>query len=162
MFTAERPTIYRCGKDTGLNRVPSKRFAINQAWLACVLTAIDLLAWTQTILLHDEPDLAKAEPKTLRYRLLHVAAPTHARRTQTPPQDRPHLALGTSPDPRIPPPRRAAHSSDLTRLPRSDEDHGRPGTRARVNPHVRTRPPLNPRSSQGREINFGVDPNKQR
>ena len=64
----------RCGKDTGLNRMPSKRFAINQAWLACVLTAIDLLAWTQTILLHDEPDLAKAEPKTLRYRLLHVAA----------------------------------------------------------------------------------------
>jgi hypothetical protein len=64
----------RCGKDTGLARFPSKRFAINQAWLACVLTAIDLLAWTQTILLHDDPALSKAEPKTLRYRLLHVAA----------------------------------------------------------------------------------------
>lgn len=64
----------RCGKDTGLARFPSKRFAINQAWLSCVLIAIDLLAWTQTILLHDEPALAKAEPKTLRYRLLHVAA----------------------------------------------------------------------------------------
>ena len=64
----------RCGKDTGLNRMPSKRFAINQAWLACVLTAIDLIAWTQTILLHDEPALAKAEPKALRYRLLHTAA----------------------------------------------------------------------------------------
>jgi hypothetical protein len=64
----------RCGKDTGLARFPSKRFAINQAWLSCVLTAIDLLAWAQTILLHDEPALAKAEPKTLRYRLLHVAA----------------------------------------------------------------------------------------
>lgn len=50
-------------------------FAINQAWLACALTAIDLLAWTQTILLNNYPALAKAEPKTLRYRLLHVAAP---------------------------------------------------------------------------------------
>jgi len=64
----------RCGKDTGLARFPSKLFAINQAWLACALTAIDLLAWTQTILLHDDPALSKAEPKTLRYRLLHVAA----------------------------------------------------------------------------------------
>jgi Transposase DDE domain group 1 len=64
----------RCGKDTGLGRFPSKQFAINAAWLACTLTAIDLIAWTQTILLHDQPALAKAEPKTLRYRLLHVAA----------------------------------------------------------------------------------------
>jgi len=43
--------------------MPSKRFAINQAWLACVLTAIDLIAWTQTILLHDEPALAKPNPR---------------------------------------------------------------------------------------------------
>jgi hypothetical protein len=64
----------RCGKDTGLRRFPSRVFAINAAWLACALTAIDLLAWTQTILLHDDPDLARSEPKALRYRLLHVAA----------------------------------------------------------------------------------------
>ena len=37
------------------------------------LTAIDLLAFTQTGLLHDMPGLAKAEPKTLRHRLLHTA-----------------------------------------------------------------------------------------
>jgi hypothetical protein len=36
------------------------------------MLAVDLLAWTQHLLLHGE--LAKAEPKTLRYRLLHVAA----------------------------------------------------------------------------------------
>jgi hypothetical protein len=36
------------------------------------LTAADLIAWTQTILLTGE--LAKAEPKLLRYRLLHTAA----------------------------------------------------------------------------------------
>lgn len=64
----------RCGKDTGLGRFPSKMFAINQAWLVCALMAIDLIAWTQTTLLHDDPALARAEPKTLRYRLLHVAA----------------------------------------------------------------------------------------
>jgi hypothetical protein len=34
--------------------------------------AVDLIAWTQHLLLHGH--LAKAEPKTLRYRLLHVAA----------------------------------------------------------------------------------------
>jgi len=64
----------RCGKDTGLRRFPSKLFAINAAWLTCALIAIDLLAWTQTILVHDDPALSKAEPKTLRYRLLHTAA----------------------------------------------------------------------------------------
>jgi hypothetical protein len=64
----------RTGKDTGLGRFPSKVFAINSAWLTCALMAIDLIAWTQTILLHDHPALAKAEPKALRYRLLHGAA----------------------------------------------------------------------------------------
>jgi hypothetical protein len=64
----------RCGKDTGLGRFPSRAFAINAAWLTTVMLAVDLLSWTQTILLHDQPALARAEPKTLRYRLLHVAA----------------------------------------------------------------------------------------
>ena len=36
------------------------------------MTGIDLLAWTQHLLLDGE--LAAAEPKKLRYRLLHVAA----------------------------------------------------------------------------------------
>src|SRR5829696_6535272 len=64
----------RCGKDTGLNRFPSRTFAINAAWLTVVMLAVDLLVWTQTMLLHDVPALTRAEPKTLRYRLLHVAA----------------------------------------------------------------------------------------
>jgi Transposase DDE domain group 1 len=62
----------RCGKDTGYGRFPSRHFAINAVWLELALTAADLLAWTQTMLL--DGDLAKAEPKTLRYRLLHAAA----------------------------------------------------------------------------------------
>jgi hypothetical protein len=62
----------RTGKDTGFGRFPSRIFAINAAWLQLALTAIDLLAWTQLLLL--DGDLATAEPKKLRYRLLHVAA----------------------------------------------------------------------------------------
>jgi hypothetical protein len=62
----------RCGKTTGFGRFPSRHFAVNTAWLELALTAIDLLAWTQNLLLDGE--LATAEPKKLRYRLLHAAA----------------------------------------------------------------------------------------
>ena len=37
------------------------------------MIANDLFAFTRSLLLHDTA-LARAEPKTLRYRLLHVAA----------------------------------------------------------------------------------------
>lgn len=62
----------RCGKATGFGRFLSRHFAINAAWLELALTAVDLLAWAQTLLLDGE--LACAEPKKLRYRLLHAAA----------------------------------------------------------------------------------------
>jgi hypothetical protein len=62
----------RTAKDTGLGHFPSRTFAVNAAWLTVVMLAVDLLAWTQHLAL-DGP-LAKAEPKTLRYRLPHVAA----------------------------------------------------------------------------------------
>jgi hypothetical protein len=62
----------RAAKDTGLGRFPSRLFQINAAWLELALTAADLIAWAQTTLLTG--DLARCEPKTLRYRLLHVAA----------------------------------------------------------------------------------------
>ena len=62
-----------------MDHLPSLSFAINQAWLSVVMLAVDLIAWTQNLLLSGE--LAKAEPKTLRYRLLHVAArPTRGQR----------------------------------------------------------------------------------
>jgi Transposase DDE domain group 1 len=72
----------RTGKDTGFGRFPSRVFTINAAWLELALCGIDLLAWTQHLLLHGE--LATAEPKKLRYRLLHVAAriTRSARRTR--------------------------------------------------------------------------------
>ena len=53
----------RCAKNTGLGHFPSRSFAINQAWLTVVMLAVDLIAWTQHLLLHGA--LAKAEPKTL-------------------------------------------------------------------------------------------------
>jgi hypothetical protein len=62
----------RCGKTTGFGRFPSREFAINNVWLQLALTAIDLLTWTSWLLL--DGDLARAEPKKLRYRLLHTAA----------------------------------------------------------------------------------------
>jgi hypothetical protein len=62
----------RTGKDSGFGRFPSRQFAINAAWLELALTGIDLLAWTRALLLEGEHALA--EPKKLRYRLLHVAA----------------------------------------------------------------------------------------
>ncbi len=69
----------RTTKDTGLDHFPSRTFAINTAWLQVVMLAVDLIAWTQTLLIDGHH--AKAEPKTLRYRLLHVAARlTHGQR----------------------------------------------------------------------------------
>jgi Transposase DDE domain group 1 len=62
----------RTAKQAGLGRFPSREFTINAVWLQLALTAADLIAWTQTILL--DAALAKAEPKLLRYRLLHTAA----------------------------------------------------------------------------------------
>ncbi len=58
-------------KDCGLERMPFTSFAANAAWMDLVLTAADLLAWCQRICL--DGDLARAEPRTLRYRLLHTA-----------------------------------------------------------------------------------------
>ncbi|WP_436739342.1 hypothetical protein [Streptomyces sp. BBFR102] len=47
--------------------------------LAAALAA-DLDAWTRLLLLHDEPELAAAEPETVRRKTYHLPARTaHAR-----------------------------------------------------------------------------------
>ena len=61
----------RCAKDTGLRNLPFRGFAQNAVWVELVLIAQDLIAWAQALLLDGE--LARAEPKRLRYRLLHTA-----------------------------------------------------------------------------------------
>ena len=58
-------------KDTGLANLPSATFAINTGWVHLVLIAQDLLAWTKLLCLDGE--LARAEPKRLRYTLFHAA-----------------------------------------------------------------------------------------
>lgn len=72
----------RAGKDTGMRNLPHHAFEHNQTWLELSLIAQDLLCWTKLICL--TADLAEAEPKRLRQRLLHVAAKLvrHGRRTQ--------------------------------------------------------------------------------
>lgn len=72
----------RAGKDTGMRNLPHYAFEHNQTWLEISLIAQDLLAWTKLICLTGE--LAQAEPKRLRQRLLHIAAKLvrHGRRSQ--------------------------------------------------------------------------------
>jgi len=72
----------RCGKQTGLGHLPSTKIDINQAWCLTATIAADLLCWLRLLCL-DGP-LATAEPKTLRYRLLHTAARIiHGQRKRT-------------------------------------------------------------------------------
>jgi hypothetical protein len=59
-------------KDTGLANLPSADFAINTAWMTTAFIAHDLLCWSRLVVL--DGDLARAEPKRLRYCLLHTAA----------------------------------------------------------------------------------------
>jgi len=62
----------RCGKASGLRNLPFRAYSMNAAWMELVLMGIDLLAWMRRLLLAGTP-LAACEPKSLRYRLLHVA-----------------------------------------------------------------------------------------
>ena len=64
--------MIRTGKDTGLGHFPSHDYGLNKAWLDASMTACILLSWLRLLALDGK--LAKAEPKTLRYRLLHAAA----------------------------------------------------------------------------------------
>jgi Transposase DDE domain group 1 len=62
----------RTGKDAGLGHFPSFDYQLNGAWLTASMTGQILLAWLKLLAL--DGDLARAEPKTLRYRVLHAAA----------------------------------------------------------------------------------------
>jgi hypothetical protein len=72
----------RNDKDTGLSKLPFQDLQMNQVWLYLVLIAHDLITWAKALLLGGE--LTKAEPKRLRYRLLHTAGRLafHGRRAQ--------------------------------------------------------------------------------
>ena len=63
----------RIAKDTGLANLPLQGFDSNRIWCAIVMLAGDLLAWMQTLALHDHP-ARRWEPKRLRHRLLTIPA----------------------------------------------------------------------------------------
>ena len=72
----------------GLRNLPSNAWTINRGWVLTANIASDINAWTRDINawtrllgLHDQPDLATAEPDTLSYRLWHLPArlTNHAR-----------------------------------------------------------------------------------
>lgn len=61
----------RIGKETGMRGMPFAAFAHNQVWLEVSLLAQGILRWASLLCLEGE--LALAEPKRIRQRLLHVA-----------------------------------------------------------------------------------------
>jgi len=61
----------RAAKDSGLEKLPFRDFDANAVWLELVLLDQDLVFYAQTLCLDGE--LARCEPKRLRYRLLHCA-----------------------------------------------------------------------------------------
>ena len=67
-------------KATGAGHLPFHSFQANAAWFELALLAHDITVWTQQLTLDGEH--AIAEPKRLRYRILHVAGQItrHARR----------------------------------------------------------------------------------
>ena len=117
----------RTAKATGLRRLPSKSWGINEAWCQVVALAVDLLAWLRHLTL--DGDLAKAEPKPLRYKLLHTAARiTRGQR---------HRWLNippTGPGPTTSPPRSAASRPCPHRPDRGATVPSTPGRRPRTRP----------------------------
>ncbi|MGC8464704.1 MAG: transposase [Acidimicrobiales bacterium] len=53
-----------------MRNLPYDFFVRNEAWMTLTMLAQSLLAWTQ--MLGVEGALAQAEPKTIRYRILHI------------------------------------------------------------------------------------------
>ncbi|WP_440070384.1 transposase [Streptosporangium sp. OZ121] len=66
----------------GLRNLPSATWNVNVGWVLAANLAADLDAWTRLLGLHDDAELARAEPQTMRYCLWHLPARlvSHARR----------------------------------------------------------------------------------
>ena len=97
-------------KDTGLRKLPSAEFAINQAWLTTALIAHDLLAWTR----HDLPRRRAGSRRTQEAAVLPAARRRH-RRPHRPTHPAPHrrdLAMGHRARPSVR--TRPAHRARLT------------------------------------------------
>ena len=119
----------RAAKQTGLENLPFREFALNAVWLELSLIAQDLSVWTQALCLDGE--LATCEPKTLRYRLLHTAGRLafHARRASAAPASQ--LALGRPARRRLRAPAGAPTTRPLTRRGHDDDEPARRAPSAR-------------------------------
>ena len=106
----------RTGKDTGIGKFQSHQLSVNRAWLTAAPTAATLLAWLRLLALDSV--LARAEPKTLRYRILHAAG----RLTSTPGHP---IDQKRSPGPVKPPAIRPASRATVTPGPQDQDPlHG--------------------------------------
>lgn len=79
---AEVEDRVRTNKAMGLHNLPSASWQVNTGWMLAANLACDLDAWLRLLTLHDQHDLADAEPDTMRFRLYHLPARLahHARR----------------------------------------------------------------------------------
>jgi hypothetical protein len=64
----------RCNKAMGLRNLPSKAWRVNQAWILAANIAADLDAWTRLLGLAGHPELAAAEPDSMRAKLYAIPA----------------------------------------------------------------------------------------
>ena len=124
-------------KDLGLANLPSASFAINQAWLAIVGMAQDLLAWARHLTL--DGDLARAEPKRLRYSSC-----------MPPPSSSPAAGAAHSASPRAGPgpPISSPPSTGSTPSAPSLNPAARDHRRSQPKPRRPTRDPHDPRSTR--------------
>ncbi|MFE9934199.1 transposase [Streptomyces sp. NPDC005533] len=126
-------------------RLPSFKFALNQAWCTLLALAMDLLSWLQLLALDGR--LARAEPATVRSDLFDVPArlAEHARRRELkldPPVPPSGFSLppGTGPGPARPrltttPPPQPPEGGERQPPWRVDADDRRDDTRPTALPH---------------------------
>jgi Transposase DDE domain group 1 len=69
---ARAENVIRDAKATGLANLPFDDIVNNQVWMQLCFTANDLLGWAQRIGCTGQ--MRRATPKTIRHRLLHIAA----------------------------------------------------------------------------------------
>ena len=88
-------------KALGLNRWPSRHWAINVAWTQIVGLAVNLLACFRHLALPAGGGLRHAAPKLGRFRLLHVPAWLTRGQRKTPAAPTSRLALDPGPAARL-------------------------------------------------------------
>jgi hypothetical protein len=115
-------------RSTSLIAVRSQARSGHVSWCVASLTAAALLAWLRLIAL--DGDLARAEPKTLRYKILHAAGKIvrggRRRRLKNPC----HLALGKRHCDRLDPDHHPATSTLTSSNPPPQHRRSNPGARA--------------------------------